>query len=121
MIVSRAEPEPEPVPEPEPEPVARDLDHELEDTWPERAAEPEPEAAAEPERAPEPEPADALPRLEPLGRRPKRRWFRRTVEEEPEPERPPPPKHVRLLPVTPRTDADDEVAELFDERKEQAP
>ena len=131
-----AEPAPEPevapapanaaAPEPEPEPVPMPME----------PAEPEPETVivsaandwpdapvAEPE--PEPEPAaeePARPKLEPLEGRPKRRWFRRGDEPAPEPESEPAPKHVRLLPTTPRQDRiTDEVAEIFDtsEREEE--
>ncbi len=113
---SPREPEPapelQPEPEPEPEPGL------------EAEPEPEPERAPEPAPEPEPEPAaeepPARPRLEPLQPRAKRRWFGRRAEEPPEPEPEPTPKHVRLLPPTPRQDrVSDEVADLFDASEEE--
>jgi hypothetical protein len=103
MIVSPVEPQPER--EPEPEPVAEA----------EPVAEPEPAAEADPQ--PEPELQPERPRLEPLEPRPKRRWFRRSVDGEPEAEHPSPPKHVRLLPVTPHEDGDEDGL-LDSERRE---
>jgi hypothetical protein len=120
-----AEPKPEPEPEPEPEPAA--------DPEPEPVAEQEPAPEAEQQPEPEPEAVTMIaapvsdpervadesvrPKLEPLEPPRKRGWFRRrerevAAAEEPEIE---PPKHVRLLSPSERTDRPSgEVAELFD-------
>lgn len=126
------EPEPEPALEPEPRPEAQPEPEPEPDAEAQPAPEAEPEPEPEAERKPEPEAdtwpepehgpvADSRPRLEPLEPRPKRRWFGRRAEEPPASEPEPMPKHVRLLPPTPRQDrVSEEVGELFDspEREE---
>ena len=125
-----AKPEPAPRPLPEPEPVAAaEAEPEPEAATviepPSERAVPEPEPEPEPEPQPELEPAPvptSRPKLEPLGAKPKRRWFRREHEEVPdETTEIPMPKHVRLLSPTERREGDtDEIAGLFDEENTSA-
>jgi len=125
-----AKPEPAPRPLPEPEPVAAaEAEPEPEAATviepPSERAVPEPEPEPEPEPQPELEPAPvptSRPKLEPLGAKPKRRWFRREHEEVPdETTEIPMPKHVRLLSPTERREGDtDEIPGLFDEENTSA-
>jgi len=125
-----AKPKPAPQASPEPEPVAAaEAEPEPEAATviepPSERAVPEPEPEPEPEPQPELEPAPvptSRPKLEPLGAKPKRRWFRREHEEVPdETTEIPMPKHVRLLSPTERREGDtDEIAGLFDEENTSA-
>jgi hypothetical protein len=113
--VMAAEPEPVVAAKAEPEPEAATV------IEPPERTEPEPEPEAEPEAEPAPIPT-SRPKLEPLGAKPKRRWFRREHEEVPdETTEIPMPKHVRLLSPTERREGDtDEIAGLFDEENTSA-
>ena len=125
-----AKPKPAPQASPEPEPVAAaEAEPEPEAATviepPSERAVPEPEPEPEPEPQPELEPAPvptSRPKLEPLGAKPKRRWFRREHEEVPdETTEIPMPKHVRLLSPTERREGDtDEIPGLFDEENTSA-